>query len=80
MNCSTTAATTDIQNRYFLSGNFGASVFMATYIGFYGMGIILYFTIQFMTDSRDNHQDDISMEFFSTFHEITEREEIYSID
>jgi hypothetical protein len=53
---------------------------MATYIGFYGMGIILYFTIQFMTDSRDNHQDDISMEFFSTFHEITEREEIYSID
>ena len=59
MNCSTTAATTDIQNRYFLSGNFGASVFMATYIGFYGMGIILYYTIQFMTDSKDNHQDDI---------------------
>ena len=78
MNCSTIAIT-DIQNQYFLSGNFGASVFITTYIGFYGLGVILYFTFQFMADSKDNHLDDISIEFFSAFHHISERQEIYSI-
>jgi hypothetical protein len=80
MNCSTTTVTTDIQHRYFLVGNFGASVFLATYIGFYGMGIIMYFTCQFMNDSRENHEDDIANEFFSTFRHVSERQEIYSID
>ena len=76
MNCSTTV---DIQNPYFLTGNFGASIFMVTYIGLYGMGIIVYFACQFMTDARDNHENEISSEFFSTFHHINERQEIYSM-
>ncbi|CAF0938566.1 unnamed protein product [Rotaria sordida] len=75
MNCSTT---TDIQNRYFLIGNFGALVFMIIYIGFYGMGMIVYFTCQFMNESRDNHENKIPDEFFSTFHHINERQEIYN--
>ena len=75
MNCSTTA---NIQYQHFLAGNFGALVFMSTYIGFYGMGIIIYFTYQFMTDSQDNHVDEIPSNFFSTYHQIRHRQEIYS--
>jgi hypothetical protein len=75
MNYSTT---TDFQNRYFLAGNFGASIFMATYIGFYGLGMILYFASQFMTDNRHDQENEIPNEFFSTFHRINERQKIYS--
>ncbi len=76
MNCSITS---EFEDRHFLIGNFGASIFMATYIGLYGMGIIVYFACQFMTDSRDNHEDEIPQEFFSTFHHINERQDIYSM-
>ena len=76
MNCSTSS---NIESRFFLTGNFGASVFMATYIGFYGMGLIIYFTCQFMNDTRDNHENEIPRGFFSTFHHINERQFIYSM-
>lgn len=51
---------------------------MATYIGFYGMGLIVYFTCQFMNDTKDHHEDQIPPGFFSTFHHINERQIIYS--
>ncbi len=76
MNCSTTL---EFENRHFLHGNFGASIFMVTYIGLYGMGVIVYFACQFMTDSRDNREDEIPNIFFSTFHHINERQNIYSM-
>jgi hypothetical protein len=75
MNCSTTE---DIPNQYFLTGNLGASIFLATYIGLYGMGIIVYFACQFITDAREYHENEIPTEFFSTFHHINERQEIYN--
>lgn len=52
---------------------------MATYIGFYGMGLIIYFTCQFMNDTKDNHENEIPRGFFSTFHHINERQFIYSM-
>jgi hypothetical protein len=76
MNCSTIS---EIENRDFLISNFGASIFMATYIGFYGMGLIVYFTCQFMTDVKESHEDEIPSNFFSTFHHINERQDIYSM-
>lgn len=75
MNCSKYFQNED---QHFLYGNFGALVFMTTYIGLYGMGIIVYFTYQFMTDSKDNHEAEIPSEFFTTFHHINERQDIYS--
>ena len=75
MNCSTIL---QVENRSFLSGNFGASIFLATYIGFYGIGLIIYFTCQFMNDSKDYSDDEIPTEFFKTFHHINDRQDIYS--
>jgi hypothetical protein len=77
MNCS---ATSGIENRHFLIGNFGASIFMITYIGLYGMGLIVYFACQLMTEPKDNHEYEIPTHFFSTFHHINERQNIYSIN
>jgi hypothetical protein len=76
MNYSTIS---NVENRYFLVGNFGASIFMATYIGLYGLGIIVYFACQLLTDSKDNHEDEIPSQFFSTFHHINQRQNIYSM-
>ncbi|CAF1269441.1 unnamed protein product [Rotaria magnacalcarata] len=75
MNCSTTV---DVQNRQFLNGNFGASVFMTVYIGIYGLGIIVYFAWQFMRDARENHENEIPGAFFPTLHHINERQEVYN--
>ncbi|CAF3361127.1 unnamed protein product [Rotaria sp. Silwood1] len=33
-----------------------------------------------MADARDNHGNEIPNEFFSTFHHISERQEIYSMN
>ncbi len=77
MNCSTTSM---IENQYFLHGNFGASVFMATYIGFYGMSIIVYFACQLMGDSKYIQEDEIPSGFFPTLNRINERQDIYSMN
>lgn len=78
MNCTMTVTTpADSSSRPFLAGNFGASVFMATYIGFYGLCIIMYFVSQFMSENTDRREDEIPTEFFSTFHQINERQQIY---
>lgn len=61
-----------------LVGNFGASVFMATYIGFYGLTIIVYFVYQFMSNDSDDDSDDIPSQFFHTFRDINQRQQIYS--
>lgn len=66
------------QNRHILIGNFGASVFIMTYIGIYGLGIIIYFTCHFLGDSRDTSENDIPSDFFRKFHQIKERQDIYS--
>ena len=76
MNCSTNY---NIDTRWFLTGNVGASIFMATYIGFYGMGLIIYFSCQFMNDTKENHENEIPPGFFSTLHHINERQFIYSM-
>ena len=75
MNCSTSP---EIENRSFLSGNFGASIFMATYIGLYGMGLIVYFASQFMTETKDQQENQIPTNFFARFRQINERQNIYS--
>ncbi|CAF3189840.1 unnamed protein product [Rotaria socialis] len=75
MNCSTTV---DVENRQFLIGNFGASVFITTYIGIYGMGIMVYFAWQFMSDSRESHENEIPGEFFPTLNHINERQGVYN--
>ena len=75
MNCSTV---TDSANDPILVGNFGASVFMATYIGFYGLTIIVYFVHQFMSNDSDDDSDDIPSQFFHTFRDINQRQQIYS--
>ena len=63
----------------FLNGNFGALVFIVTYIGFYGLNLIVYFSYQFMNDNSNSCEDEeISNEFFSTLHHINERQQIYS--
>ncbi len=53
---------------------------MITYIGLYGMGLIVYFACQLMTEPKDNHEYEIPTHFFSTFHHINERQNIYSIN
>jgi hypothetical protein len=75
MNCS---ATSGIENRQFLHENFGASIFMTTYIGFYGMGLIVYFACQLMNVSKDHHENEIPTHFFSTLRHLNERLDIYS--
>ena len=75
MNCS---ATSGIENRHFLTDNVGASIFLATYIGLYGMGLIVYFASQLMTEPKDNHENEIPANFFSTFRNLNERLDIYS--
>ncbi len=75
MNCS---ATSEIENRHFLADNFGASLFLATYIGLYGMGLIVYFAAQLMAEPKDNHENEIPTNFFSTFRHMNERLNIYS--
>ena len=64
-------------HRPFLAGNFGALIFMVTYIGFYGLGVSIYFAYQLMADNSHSGADEIPSEFFSTFHHINERQDIY---
>ncbi|UJR25713.1 hypothetical protein I4U23_007064 [Adineta vaga] len=75
MNCS---ITTDTSNQYFLTGNFGASIFITVYIGLYGLTLAIYFTCQFVSDTRHYQEYKISNEFFSTFHQKNEQEEVYN--
>ena len=75
MNCSIQIQT---ENQPFFSGDLGALMFMTTYIGLYGLGIIVYFTCQFMMESKDHRTNRISAEFFTNFHYINQRQDIYS--
>jgi hypothetical protein len=70
-------STSEPLNRPFLAGNFGAVVFMIAYIGFYGLTIIIYFVYQFMADNTQSYDDQIPNSFFSTFHHINERQNVY---
>ena len=75
MNCTKTS---EIATRYFLSENLGASIFISVYIGLYGISLIIYFAYQLMNDTAFDQENGLSREFFSTFHQINEREQIYS--
>ncbi|CAF1334735.1 unnamed protein product [Adineta ricciae] len=75
MNCTRTS---EIATRYFLSENLGASIFISVYIGLYGISLIIYFAYQLMDDTAFDQENGLSQEFFSTFHQINEREEIYN--
>jgi hypothetical protein len=76
MNCSEREKSDE---RFFLDGNFGASVFLATYIGLYGLGIIVYFAFQFISDASQTREDEIPSEFFVSFHQINEQQAIYGM-
>lgn len=61
-----------------MNGNFGAMMFMVTYIGFFGFNLIAYFSYQFITESSSQQGDEIPSGFFTILNQINEQEKIYS--
>jgi len=58
-------------------GNLGAALFIITYIGFYGLGIILIFGQQLKETQR--HRSDLPAHFLKTLWDVPSKNKIYGL-